>query len=116
MYKKFLVIMLSISLSACNNIFKTEYGNILDKNDLIKTCYDLENELYIINKKIKKIKTKKRIFNGKNMILYAIALPTAFMSLFFLDSTDEIMKEKTLLNYRMNHLTDLYQANDCQET
>ena len=117
MQQKSLILLITLFfLSSCNALFKTNYSNILQADDFKKNCSQLEQSINDIENKQKKIRNKKRLYNTKNIMLYVIALPTAFMSLFFLDSVEEVKDESDILDYRLEHLKDLYSVNDCQKT
>lgn len=106
-----LIVILSL-LSACS-YKKNKDLQILDSTDFSKSCVELNLMLENLIVKKRRLVNRKHFNSAKNITLYVLALPTAFLSLLFLDSSDESNDELYVLERRVEHLKDLEGMKNC---
>ena len=67
------------------------------------------------NKQKEKLLKKQKIGSAKNLAFYMAAIPTAFASLLFLKSDDDIEHDLFIVNRRIVNLQDLLELNSCND-
>ena len=110
--KKVLISFLIISLCACsqnnhNDVFVMQVG------DFELSCINLNKEIHIENEKIDRLEEKRKIKVLRNTSMFYIAIPTIFLSLFFVDFTGQEKDAIALHKKRIEHLNDIKSLNKC---
>ena len=100
-------------LSNCNYSSPKQGSQILSYSDFDQSCDELHRIISNLHLAKRKVINKKRISNAKNFTFYAIAIPTAFLSLLLLGSDDDSDEELYILGRREVHINDLLDIRSC---
>lgn len=111
---RFIVIIVIFSvLTGCLSQKSSTGFSIFERNDFEKSCLELMKSLESANKQKEKLLNQQKIGNAKNLAFYLAAIPTAFASLLFLKSDDDIEHDLFIINRRIVNLEDLLEINSC---
>ena len=115
MYRFIAHIMIFAVLNGClSHKSKSEFS-IFEENDFEKSCLQLFQDLEKAKNQLDKLSNKKQIDSAKNLAFYMAAIPTAFASLLFLKSDDDIDHDLFIVKRRIENIEDLLTIKTCNK-
>ena len=106
---------LVLTLYACGTKNKENMIFVMQSDDFHKSCNTLDQEISDIqNNEIQSLEHQKKAKVVRNTTLFYIAIPTAFLSLLFVDFTGNETQQITLYEERISHIKQISNISGCQ--
>jgi len=113
-YLKIILCTLLLGISACKTKHGADMTFVMQANDFSKSCTSLTNEISDIeNNQIKSLTNKKKTKIVRNTTLFYLSLPTAFLSLLFVDFSGDETQEILIYEERITHLKQILKISKC---
>lgn len=113
-YLTIILCTLLLGISACKKKHDTDMIFVMQASDFNKSCTSLTKEISDIkNNQIKSLTNKKKRKIVRNTTLFYLSLPTAFLSLLFVDFSGDEDQEILIYEERIAHLKQILKISKC---